>query len=135
MDDPNIIYAFHFYNPYEFTSDIRNPPLAYPGPWGKSYLEKEIEPAVRFRDKFHVPVWCGEWGTKSAGPGYLRWLGDVFDILEANHLDWCVWAWALQPADPQNDSFDINPQKKDSYELMSQLFRRTHEHPGQTPSN
>ncbi len=124
MDDPNIIYAFHFYNPYEFTSDIRTPPLEYPGKWGKSFLEKLIEPAVRFRDKFQVPVWCGEWGAKSAGPGYLQWRSDVFDILEANHLDWCAWAWALQPAHPQNDDYDINPQKKDSCQFMAGLFRR-----------
>jgi hypothetical protein len=127
MDDPNIIYAFHFYNPYEFTTDIRTPPLEYPGPWGKSYLEKTIEPAVKFRDKFHVPVWCGEWGTKTAAPGYERWLHDVFDILEADHFDWCVWAWALQPKDPQNSSFDINPQKKEVFELMEKLFRDSRE--------
>jgi Cellulase (glycosyl hydrolase family 5) len=132
MDDPNIIYAFHFYYPYEFTSDIRKPPLEYPGAWGKSYLEKQIEPAIQFRDKFHIPVWCGEWGTKTAGPGYRLWQRDVFDILEANHFDWCIWAWALQPAHPQNDDFDINPQKKDSYQLMIDLFRRFRPDPSPT---
>jgi hypothetical protein len=135
MDDPNIIYAFHFYDPYEYTTDLRIPPLAYPGPWGKAWLEKKIQPALRFRDTFHVPVWCGEWGTKTAAPGYDRWLGDVFDILEQNHLDWCVWAWALQPKNPQNDSFDINRQKKDAYQIVAGFFRRSLQNPDPTPSN
>jgi len=124
LDDPNIIYAFHFYNPFEYTTDLRTPPLVYPGPWGKAYLEKTIQPAVKFRDKFKVPVWCGEWGTETAAPGYTLWLRDTFDVLEADHFDWCIWAWALQPKDPKNDTFDINPQKEEVFGLISDLFHQ-----------
>jgi hypothetical protein len=129
MDDPNIIYAFHMYDPYNYTTDIQKPPLEYPGQWGKAYLEQKIEPAKRFRDKHHVPVWCGEWGTKTAAPGYDRWLRDMFAILEADKFDWCIWSWALQPKDPQNDSFDINKQKKEVYQLMVELFNSPSLHP------
>ena len=126
MDDPNIIYAFHFYDPFKYTTDLQNPLLVYPGTWGKDYLAKTIEPAIRFRDQFHVPVWCGEWGTKTAAPGYDRWLHDVFDLLEANHFDWCIWSWALQPKDPQNTSFDINKQKTEVYGVTKDLFDSLH---------
>ena len=129
MDDPNIIYAFHMYDPYNYTTDIQKPPLEYPGTWGKDYLAKKIEPALNFRAKYHVPVWCGEWGSKTAAPGYDRWMKDMFALLEENKLDWCVWAWALQPKDPQNDSFDINLQKKDVYALVKDFFRQTHQLP------
>jgi hypothetical protein len=107
MDDPNIIYAFHMYYPYNYTTDIQKPPLEYPGQWGKAYLEQMIEPAKRFRDKYHVPVWCGEWGAKTAAPGYDRWLWDLFDLL---------------PKDPQNESFDINKQKNGVYRVIVNLF-------------
>jgi hypothetical protein len=124
MDDPNIIYAFHFYDPFEYTTDLRNPPLVYPGKWGKAYLEKRFTPAVRFRDKYQVPVWCGEWGTKTSAPGFDQWLEDVFSIIQADHFDWCLWAWALQPKDPQNGTFDINQQKPQVYHVVSDIFAR-----------
>jgi len=123
MDDPNIIYAFHMYYPYDYTTDIKSPPLVYPGQWGKAYLEKMIAPAATFRDQHHVPVWCGEWGTKTEAPGYGLWLRDVFDILERDKFDWCIWSWALQPRDPLNKSFDINTQKKEVYQVTVDLFR------------
>jgi hypothetical protein len=123
MDDPNIIYAFHMYNPFNYTTDLRTPPLVYPGPWGPAYLEKSIQPALRFREKYHVPVWCGEWGVKTGAPGYQQWLRDSFAMVEADKLDWCIWAWALQPKDPQNLSFDINKQKPEVYQLMVDLFK------------
>jgi aryl-phospho-beta-D-glucosidase BglC (GH1 family) len=122
MDDANVIYAFHFYNPYNYTTDIQKPPLVYPGPWGKQYLAKTMEPALRFRDRQHVPIWCGEWGTKTAAPGYDLWLRDVFDLLQSDKLDWCIWSWALQPKDPQNTSFDINTQKSDVYHVVANFF-------------
>ncbi len=133
MDAPNVIYAFHMYDPYEYTTDIKKPPLEYPGGWGKDYLAQKIAPAIRFRDKYHVLVWCGEWGTKTAAPGYDRWLGDMHALLEANNLDWCIWAWALQPKEPENDSFDINPRKKDVCALTANFFPRARPSPPLTP--
>jgi hypothetical protein len=124
MDDPNVIYAFHMYDPYNYTTDIQSPPLVYPGPWGKAYLEKTIEPAKRFRDKYQVPVWCGEWGCKTAAPGYAQWMRDIFAVLEADHFDWCIWAWALQPKDPQNTTFDINKQKTEIYGVVKGFFQQ-----------
>ncbi len=41
MDDPYIIYAFHFYDPYEFTTDIKNPPLSYPEKVGENPISKD----------------------------------------------------------------------------------------------
>jgi aryl-phospho-beta-D-glucosidase BglC (GH1 family) len=123
MDDANIIYAFHMYNPYSYTTDLQNPPQVYPGPWGRAYLEKTVQPALRFREKYQVPVWCGEWGVKTGAPSYQQWLRDTFAMMEADKFDWCIWAWALQPKDPQNQSFDINKQKTDVYHLMVDLFK------------
>ncbi len=125
MDDPNIIYAFHHYYPFEFTTDLKTPPLAYPGKWGKAYLAKIIDPADRFREKYNVPVWCGEFGCKTGAPGYQLWLRDSCAILEANQFDWCIWAWALQPKDPKNDTFDINLEKPAVLGVVTSLFRET----------
>ncbi len=122
LDDPNIIYAFHFYDPYNFTTDIQTPPLAYPGQWNKAKLQEKIERAKLFREKHQVPVWCGEFGSKTAAPGYEQWIRDVSAILEADHFDWCLWAWAVQPKDLTNTSFDINTDKKETFQLAKELF-------------
>ena len=50
--DPNIIYAFHTYGPWEYTSQKREAKLEYPGKWNQAMLAKAIEPAVKFRDQF-----------------------------------------------------------------------------------
>ncbi len=88
---------------------------------------------MKFRDKFHVPVWCGEWGAKTGAPGYTQWLHDVADILETNHFDWCIWAWAVQPKDLENTTFDINPKKTRDLsargESLSHIARRQKPNP------
>jgi aryl-phospho-beta-D-glucosidase BglC (GH1 family) len=122
MDDRNIIYAVHMYYPFNYTTDLQKPPITYPGKWGRNDLVQWMAPAKKFREKYQVPVWCGEWGTKTAAPGYADWMRDMAGILKDDHYDWCVWAWALQPKDPVNDTFDINKQKTDVYHVIKDIF-------------
>lgn len=123
MEAPNIIYAFHFYDPYDYTTDLKTPPVDYPGnTGGKAHLEQLISKAKDFRDRHQVPVWCGEWGVKTGAPHYQVWSQDVFAILEANQFDWCIWAWARQPKDLHTTSFDINKDKAETYRFFADLF-------------
>jgi len=73
LDSPNLIYSFHLYVPFDYTHQKPEKPVEYPGQWGKSHLADAVAPAVRFRDRHNVPVFCGEWGVITRAPGYERW--------------------------------------------------------------
>ena len=120
--DSNLIYSFHTYGPWEYTSQTKDKPVTYPGKWSRAALAKAIEPALQFRKQFNVPVWCGEWGVPTHCPGYKEWIQDVASILEEDRLPWTYWGWALKPTNPTDDTFDVNPQKPEVYELMKDLF-------------
>ncbi len=128
--DSNVIYSFHTYGPYEYTSQKKELPKPYPGKWSQKNLATAIEPAKRFRKLFNVPVWCGEWGVPTYCPGYTKWIGDVSSILEADHFPWTYWGWALKPANPTDDTFDVNPQKPEVYRLIQALFAKLVRKPG-----
>jgi len=131
LDDPMVIYSFHFYHPHEYTHMRRwpgQPPLEYPGRWGKAALAERMSTAIHFRDRYQVPVFCGEWGVQTGAPGYQQWLQDVAGLLEENHLPWMHWAWAYQRRWPVNDTFDCNKDKTEIYGLMSTIMRNALAH-------
>ncbi|MDD5349043.1 MAG: cellulase family glycosylhydrolase [Chthoniobacteraceae bacterium] len=122
MEDPNILYAFHWYGPFEYTHRQLTPPAVYPGPWGRDWMAQQIDPAVRFREKYNVPVWCGEWGVMTACEGHPQWLADTAAVLEERQFPWSHWAWANKPGNSDDGSFDINPQKPEIYGVLQRIF-------------
>lgn len=126
QEDKNIIYAFHTYGPWEYTSQKREAKLPYPGKWNREILAKAIEPAVLFRQRFHVPVWCGEFGVPTMCPGFDKWILDVGSILEKDHLPWNYWGWAKKPNNPTDDTFDINTSKPEAIKAVKALFGLHH---------
>jgi hypothetical protein len=123
LDDPNIIYSFHTYGPFEYTHQKDGANIPYPGKWSRDILAAALTPAIKFRDKYNVPVWCGEWGVKTGDPGYEIWLRDVASILEENDLPWTHWAWAQKPDNPLDPTFDCNPQKTGIYDAMAAILK------------
>jgi len=126
LDDPNLIYSFHFYHPHEYTHMLHpenRPLLEYPGKWGQAALAERMSTAVRFRDRHRVPVFCGEWGVRTGAPGYTQWLKDVGSLLEEHKIPWAHWAWAMQRHWPINDTFDLNRQKTEIYGVVSAILR------------
>ncbi|MFZ2956534.1 MAG: cellulase family glycosylhydrolase [Candidatus Ozemobacteraceae bacterium] len=64
----NLIYAFHKYWTEPDVSVIRE------------YLT--------FRDRYQVPIWCGETGENS-----LKWITAFCQTLEQNRVSWCFWPY------------------------------------------
>ncbi len=128
LDDPSTIYSFHFYHPHEYTH-MRHPPdksvLEYPGRWGRIALAQRMATAIRFRDRYQVPVFCGEWGVMTGAPGYQQWMHDVAGLLEEYELPWTHWAWAVQRRGAINDTFDVNRQKIEIYGIIGRIFKAT----------
>lgn len=131
LPDDNIIYTFHFYDPFLFThqgatwpgvkatSNIHIPfpynakamPPLNPksiGTYGESNyenyqeqgtatgLKKELEVAKAFSEKYHVPIFCGEWGSykKYSDPASrCRYTATIKGLLNELHIPFAYWEW------------------------------------------
>lgn len=127
--DNNLIYTFHFYDPFMFThqgASWTNPsmvPLAgVPFPYGagpmpvcppglkgtwiesslKSYVtdgtvkrvKELIDVAVKFRDEWQVPVFCGEFGVYRLNSNHdqrVYWYERVRSYLQEKKIAWTIW--------------------------------------------
>ncbi len=119
VDDDNILYSFHYYLPLLFTHQ-RAPWMpeahfqaSYPYPgeyalppgtrsrvpletgrWDRARMAESLEPVVRFRDRFQVPVGCHEFGVYGGGAGrasQLAWMLDFLSLLQERDLGWTYW--------------------------------------------
>ena len=106
LDDPNVVYTFHFYEPFEFTHQgapwVPGPVrkmagVRYPAsPRQAVHVERRIAAAAAWAARHRVPVWAGEFGAyPPAAPrtDRLRWLYDVRTALERHGIGWCVWSY------------------------------------------
>ena len=106
LDDPNVLYTFHFYEPFEFThqgapwvqgpvrhlSHVRYPETSR----SRRDVAKRIRSAARWGARRGVPVWAGEFGAYPAvapAADRLRWLRDVRAALEDCGIGWAVWSY------------------------------------------
>lgn len=127
--DTNLIYSFHFYDPFMFThqgASWTNPsmvPLAgVPFPYGAgpmpacppglkgTWIESSlnayktdgtvkrvkdlIDIAVKFRDEWQVPVFCGEFGVYRVNSDHAQrvyWYDVVRNYLEEKKIAWTMW--------------------------------------------
>lgn len=99
--DPNIVYTFHYYEPFDFTHQN----ASWTGPtgpkgiksWGKgtdiTKVRRDMESAKRFAQKEGRPVFLGEFGAYEAAPegARLAYIEAVRKEAEASGLGWCVW--------------------------------------------
>jgi endoglucanase len=118
--DTNLIYTFHFYDPYLFTSvtDIRTP-YPYdpdrmpemPTDWDEWYqqlyneypfqgnnanMKHLIDTAIKFREIRQVPIYCGEFGANMLNKEIVdraAWISCVRSYLEENNIPWTMWSY------------------------------------------
>lgn len=117
VDDDNVLYSFHCYNPVIFTHQkapwidvpwfkqevswpgVYSKPdeeIDFPvhfGEWNRDVLKASIQPALDFRHQYQVPVACNEFGV-FAGVKYeyrKAWLRDFLDILKEADVGYSYW--------------------------------------------
>ena len=99
LEDPNVVYSFHFGEPYEFTHQghIGKPAgLTYPtAEVNKEYLRSLIQPAWEFKQLHGVQVYVGEliaycYIDTESRIAYLR---DCLDLFEEYGFDYTYWAY------------------------------------------
>jgi len=66
--DKNVIYEFHKY-------------WVDPG-------KASVQPYLDFREKYQVPIWCGESGENTD-----QWIRQFVETLDTNDIGWCFWPY------------------------------------------
>jgi len=116
--DENIIYTFHYYDPFDFThylAEWTKPNMPdQKRSWGskddKAKLKRAVKTATDFRERVNRPVFMGEFGfyTSLTNNDRVKWLKAVRKKMEGADIPWCLWAYANTfPAyDPKTKAWD-----------------------------
>ena len=110
---PRLVYSVHIYAPHPYTHQgLRGSPtgIHYPGKvgrhyWDKQTLEQALSQAINFQDRYHVPMWVGEFSAVRWAPDSDRYLQDLVSIFDSHGLGWSyfsVGGW--NGWDPRYDS-------------------------------
>ncbi|MCL2100685.1 MAG: glycoside hydrolase family 5 protein [Fibromonadales bacterium] len=120
LDDDNVLYSFHSYQPVIFTHQHANwipepyfkqdrswpgtyaPPekkdfaVTLPiedGAWSKTRLYSTMENALEFRSKYKVPVACNEFGVyvQVERASQLNWIRDFTFLLKEADVGFSYW--------------------------------------------
>ena len=105
LNDPQVIYSFHFYSPHSYCNQgILNYPgytATYPGSnsmwgtppyafWNQETLRNEIQDAINFKNAHpDKRILVGEFGVLRWAAGADRWLSDCIELFEEYGWDWC----------------------------------------------
>ncbi|RME99309.1 MAG: hypothetical protein D6772_07915 [Bacteroidetes bacterium] len=100
LDDPDIIYTFHFYDPYFFTHQgmsWTNPPYfpARSFPLGDevAQMTSTIGAAADWGQIYNAPILLGEFGvsTEADDDSRCNWVETVADIVNGHNMPWVYW--------------------------------------------
>lgn len=102
--DNNIVYSFHYYDPFDFTHQQatwlgENMPRGRRG-WGstddRAALTRDADTAKAFAEATGHPVFLGEIGVN--GPvrnaDRVRYMSAVAEQMSERDVAWCIWAYS-----------------------------------------
>ena len=102
-DDRNVVYTFHYYDPFDFTHQqadwLGDDMPKGKRDWGskpdRSELARAVETAVAFREATGRPVFLGEFGVHSPVTASERheWAGAVAEAMGDAGIPWCLWSY------------------------------------------
>ena len=108
LEDKNVVYSFHMYEPYEFTTKkINKGKYSYPS---KMYIEELradflldkngltdfLNPINDWMEKHQIPanqIWVGEFGCNRHVKGVELYLQDLVSIFNKEHWHWSFYAY------------------------------------------
>ena len=108
MKDKNLLYGFHMYEPYAFTSPKnfkRKPPFKYPGTipfaekemaWSKETIRDYLTPIFTWAKANGIPenrIVAAEFGCYRRNPGAKEYLTDVLSVLNEKNLHWAFYSF------------------------------------------
>lgn len=138
VDDPNVLYSFHMYEPFSFTFAHRNKQRTYEYPgtapfgeshakeqhWDKAALREFLKPVADWQQKFAIAsnrIIVGEFGVNRLAKGAPRYFADLIEL-----FDEFSWHWAFYSF--REDSWQIMDyelgQKKPTWQYWQALEKQ-----------
>jgi endoglucanase len=107
VDDARVLYAFHVYEPWEYTTFRVNKgrfvyPGRMPGPdgatvaWSRDTLRALVEPALRWAERHGLPrrrIVASEFGVSRRVEGALAYLSDLVAVLDESTVHRAFYAF------------------------------------------
>jgi len=102
--DANIVYTYHYYDPFDFTHQ-KAPWVGKDGPtktknWGSEEdydeLRRSIKTAQKFERDVKRPVFVGEFGAYEIidNAERVQYVGDARKAFESAQIPWCLWSFS-----------------------------------------
>lgn len=137
ISDPNLIYTFHFYDPFSYTHQYadwvdysRN---REGGAWPdekrgntRAALAKSLDQYLAWGKANNVPLYLGEWGvyktTFEKGRGGVNWVKDMLELIEERQLinTYHTYHEAAFGIYRGNEAVDPENRNEELYELFIQ---------------
>lgn len=109
IDDPHIVYSFHVYEPYQYTTlRLNDGKYEYPGKvpvdndpplefdMNKTAMAGYLKPVSEWARKNNVPsnrIWAGEFGCSRKVEGVEKYLSDLIEIFNENGWHWAFYSY------------------------------------------
>jgi hypothetical protein len=108
IDDPAVLYSFHFYEPWNYTTfRVNRQRYAYPdrmptgwdGPteaWTPQSIEQRMQPVVQWAARHNIPpqrIIVGEFGCDRRVAGAQAYLADLIAAINRNGWHWAFYAY------------------------------------------
>jgi hypothetical protein len=108
LEDLKVLYSFHIYEPYDYTSvnNFRNGgKYVYPGKilfgsdeiwWDKSVMELYMKPFTEWLDRQSIPInriVAAEFGCMRKNKGVEAYLEDILTLLEERGYHWAFYSY------------------------------------------
>jgi len=102
--DDNIVYTFHYYDPFDFTHQNApwvgaSMPTKKRG-WGSEEDHIELQAAIKTAQEFEKaierPLFVGEFGAyeKVKNKERVKYVKGVREAMEAADIPWCLWSFS-----------------------------------------
>ncbi len=124
VEDNAVIYAFHFYQPWIYTTvRVNKDRFSYPDAmpsgrsdattkWTKKNLEEQMQPVVDWSNKHNIPpnrVWASEFGCDRRVKGAQQYLTDVISVLNRRNWHWAFYSY--RAVDWDGMDYELGTQK------------------------
>lgn len=127
IDDPNVLYAFHMYEPYELTSQNKKKGFTYSYPgtvkvgnnkeeveFNREALKQFLEPVAKWASDNKVPanrIIASEFGTNRMVEGADQYVSDLISIFNEYGWHWSFYAFREDTWDGMD--YELGTEKPD----------------------
>ena len=135
LADPGMLYSFHFYEPWAYTTTrVNKGRYAYPdrmpeswdGPtakWSKANLNALLEPVERWADRHRIPpsrIVAAEFGCGRLSEGAQEYLSDLVALLNEKGYHWAFYSYREDTWDSMDYELGADPTDPGGHDLLDQ---------------